>query len=217
MSAPLPRPRPAWPLVLLGYAAGVLIFLLLEALRAALLGGGCQGQIAWLLFAPLLLGPGGLAVIALGHARGKRWALMGLGLMVASLFPALFFAGVQVGQLRAQGCAGAYVVFSTPEGGKLGELDLPAGDSRSIRLRVGGVRADDRAPWQLSAQGHDAGGRPIAFQLRLEPRQAPAQTPVTLHLTVPQQVPVGQYSLEVRGVQPGGHIADGSLTVNVTR
>ena len=217
MTAPearTPRP-PVWPRFLLGYALGAAFFGLLWLARA-LLPNPCQGQTALLLLGPLLLGPGGLGLAAMTWNR-PRWGLLGLGLAVASLFPALFVAASTLGHLRAEGCAGAYVVFGQPGGGKQGELNLPAGGEARLTVRIGGVRPDEPAPWQLSAQGHDEGGRPAGLTVRLGAPTLRPETTGTLTLQAAPTLSTGQYSLDLHARRADGRVADGSLTVNVTR
>lgn len=89
----------------LGYAAGVGVYLLLMAVSRLVLQDACGGRTAFALLAPLLLGPGGLSVAILGHRR-PGWGAFGMGLAVASLFPALFMAGREILALKALGCGG---------------------------------------------------------------------------------------------------------------
>lgn len=118
MTTPEPHDHTATPALnrrffLLGYAAGVLVFLLLRLLESWVLPGPCAGHTVFSLIAPLLLGPGGLAVAAANW--GKRgWGFFGLGLAAASLFPALFFAAQSLGHLRAIGCAPNVPTSGTP-------------------------------------------------------------------------------------------------------
>lgn len=93
-------------LFLLGYAAGVGVYLLINVLANAVLPGPCAGRTAFALLAPLLLGPGGLAVAMLGFSR-RGWGAFGLGLAASSLFPALFLASRDLEHLKALGCAPA--------------------------------------------------------------------------------------------------------------
>lgn len=88
----------------LGYGAGVLVFGVLSLLGNVLLTDPCRGRTVWAIFIPFVLGPGGFGFMAAFAAR-RGWGLFGLGLAVASLFPALFAAGLTIGHLREQGCA----------------------------------------------------------------------------------------------------------------
>ena len=89
---------------LLGYTVGVGVYLLIGVLANAVLPGPCAGRTAFSLLAPLLLGPGGLAIAMLGFSR-RGWGAFGLGLAASSLFPALFFASRGLEALKAAGCA----------------------------------------------------------------------------------------------------------------
>ncbi len=210
-----PRPRPTWPRFVLGYLLGVALFGLLWLARGQL-PDPCRGQTAVLLVAPLLLGPGGLGLAALTWNR-PRWGLLGLGLVAASLFPAMFMTATALGQLRASGCAGAYVVFGQPGGGKQGELDLKSGSSAVVTVRIGGVRPEEAGAWSLSAQGHDEGGRPVALTATLGSARLEAGQTARIELRAQPGLPIGQYSLDLHAQRPDGRAADGGLTVNVTR
>ena len=116
----------------LGYLAGAALYLLVRAL-GGLNPNPCQGQTLVALIVPLLLGPGGLGLAASQWNRPPR-AIFGLGLVVASLFPALFFGAREIAGLRNFGCAGGYVVIS-PAGGKgFSETTLKAGESQKVSV-----------------------------------------------------------------------------------
>ena len=90
----------------LGYAAGAGIYALLVLLGNLVLRDPCAGRTAYSLLAPLLLGPGGLGLAAYFYTRGRSdLAVFALGLVAASLFPALFVAARGLEYLRSIGCA----------------------------------------------------------------------------------------------------------------
>ncbi|WP_407541177.1 hypothetical protein Q0M94_07245 [Deinococcus radiomollis] len=200
----------------LGYLAGVGVYLLVRAL-GGLNPSPCQGQTLVALLVPLLLGPGGLGLAASQWNRPPR-AIFGLGLVVASLFPALFFGSRDIAGLRNFGCAGGYVVIS-PVGGKgFSEMTLNAGTTVPLRLRVGGF---------------DVKTRPDSFTVQAQAtnplNEVPAPVVVKLGqtggVTLTQEVPLTvsaaangptqQYTVNVNVVQQGGRSASGTLTVNV--
>ncbi|GAA0510931.1 hypothetical protein [Deinococcus depolymerans] len=130
------------PPFLLGWGAGVALTFAVRAVGGALLGGPCEGRTLLALLIPLLLGPGGLALTAANWRRPRRAAL-GLGLVVASLLPALYVGAQDIGQLRRSGCAGGYVVVSRPAvdgraGGSVSSVALEAGSAVTLSARVGG-------------------------------------------------------------------------------
>jgi len=201
---------------LVGYLVGVLVYLLVRTL-GHLNPNVCQGQTLVTLVVPLLLGPGGLGLAASQWNRPPR-AIFGLGLVVASLFPALFFGARDIAGLRNFGCAGGYVVIS-PVGGKgFSEMTLAAGTSTPLRLRVGGF---------------DVKTRPDRFTVAAQATNPLNETPAPVTVAVTQQTgvrlgqevpvtvtadpggPTQQYTVNVNVTQDGGRTATGTLTVNV--
>jgi hypothetical protein len=169
------------------------------------------------LVVPLLLGPGGLGLAASQWNRPPR-AIFGLGLVVASLFPALFFGARDIAGLRNFGCAGGYIVLS-PVGGKgFSETTLQAGSSQALRLRVGGfdVKArPDRFTVQAAATNPlNAVPAPLSVTLGQNSGLKVGQE-VPLTLSAAASGPTQQYTLNVSVTQEGGRSASGSLTVNV--
>ncbi|MFC4638091.1 hypothetical protein [Deinococcus hohokamensis] len=156
-----PRFRPAefLPAFGLGWAAGAALSLVLRALGGAL-PDPCAGHTLLALAAPLLLGPGGLAFTAANWRRPRR-AAVGLGLVLASLLPALAVGAQDIGQLRGRGCAGGYVVFTEGTGAQarsVSSLSLTPGSTQRLTGRIGGYqRATYPEPFLLSAQSSAAG------------------------------------------------------------
>lgn len=216
MTAAPPAPRSRSPLLafLLGWGLGALVLLLVRGAGFALLDGPCQGRTVLALVPPLLLGPGGLALTALNWDRPRRAALT-LGLVVASLFPALAVGARDIGILRASGCAGGYVVVS--QGGRsVAELTVDAGTTLDLTARVGGYSAQTHpGPFTFSTQTTAPGVSATFGQ-----GQAAAGETVPLRVTVSPDTPANTYTLNVRGVQRGEERsveATGALTLNVRR
>lgn len=210
-AAPL-RPRPFLPAFLLGWGLGALVLLLVRGAGLALLEGLCQGRTVLALLPPLLLGPGGLALTALNWNRPRRAAL-GLGLVAASLVPALAVGARDIGVLRASGCAGGYVVMSRG-GHPVAELVVDAGSTLDLTARVGGYSAQTHpGPFTFSSQV-PAPGLSVSFgQAGAEAGQT-----VPLRVTVAPGTPANAYVLQVRAVQQAGQQtfeATGSLTLTV--
>jgi hypothetical protein len=99
----------------LGYAAGVGVYFLLNLIGTLVLRDPCAGRTAFGLIAPLLLGPGGIAIAATGFARGRRdIGAFGVGLAASSLFPALYGASRELLYLRSIGCSPLPEGFTAP-------------------------------------------------------------------------------------------------------
>lgn len=206
---------------LLGYLAGVGLYLLVRGL-GGLNPDPCRGQTLVALIVPLLLGPGGLGMAASQWNRPPR-AIFGLGLVLASLFPALFLGAREIGGLRALGCAGGYVVIGPAGGRGLSELTLRAGEARELRLRVGGFEVKtrpDRFGVTLGGTNPQNSSRPPLTARLGQGGDVRLGQEVPLRLWASPDGPTQQYTLQVRVVQQGGtgesgRSADGSLTVNV--
>ncbi|WP_425146593.1 hypothetical protein [Deinococcus sp.] len=202
---------------LFGYAAGVGLYLLVRAL-GGLNPDPCRGQTLVALLVPLLTGPGGLGLAASQWNRPPR-AIFGLGLVVASLFPALFLGARDIAGLRNVGCAGGYLVISPPGGKGLSELTLRAGETRALQVRVGGFEVHKRADaFILSASASNplhSGTPPLTTTLAQQSGVRLGQeVPLTLHAAA--DGPTQQYTVTLTAEQAGGRSASGSLTVNVT-
>lgn len=109
----LTRSAPNWRFFVAGYACGVGVYLLVRALEALLLRDRCAGHTIFALIAPLLLGPGGLA-LALTNWERPAWSAFGFGLAAASLFPALFLGARALEGLKLLGCAPALPLPGAP-------------------------------------------------------------------------------------------------------
>ena len=183
----------------MGYLAGAALYMLVRAL-GSLNPNPCQGQTLVALIVPLLLGPGGL------------------GLVVASLFPALFFGAREIAGLRNFGCAGGYVVIS-PVGGKgFSETTLKAGESLPLRLRVGGFDVKARPDsFTVQAQAtNPANSVPAPVEVNVGQSSGVRLTQeVPLTVRAAATGPTQQYTVNVNVVQEGGRTAAGTLTVNV--
>ncbi len=202
------RPLPTPLLTALGgFLLGSLFFVLVRALGLALLPNVCEGHTVLALIPPLLLGPGGIA-LATSQVNKPRWAALGVGLVISSLFPALLLGVRDISHLRTQGCAGGYVVFGTPSGGRLPELTLHPGESAEVTVRPGGFQAGlgevklsiKLLPGVLSA----ALGREVV----------PVNTTTTLRLSAASDAPTQQYTVGL-SAQQGERSADGQLTVTI--
>lgn len=209
-----PRPRPPLLSFVLGWGLGALVLLLVRGVGLAVLDGPCQGRTVLALLPPLLLGPGGLALTALNWNRPRRAALA-LGLVVASLFPALAVGARDIGILRASGCAGGYVVVSQG-GDPVAELTVDAGTTLDLTARVGGYSVQTHpGAFALSTQT-TAPGVSATFG---QPQAAAGET-VPMRVLISPQTPANTYTLNVRGVQRGearDFEATGTLTLNVRR
>ena len=215
MTAPTPtasRPSLLVPF-LLGWGAGVLLYLLVRLLGTALLADPCQGRTTLALLVPLLLGPGGLAFTTVNWPR-PRVAALGLGLVVASFLPALAVGVRDIGVLRATGCAGGYVVIAPAGGRSVSEVDIPAGGSLDLTVRVGGYTPKSNpGAFALRAESEIPGIRVSLPQLSV-----PAGRTVPLRVTVAPGTPLNAYTVGVQGVQKREgrtYEATGTLTVNV--
>lgn len=216
MTAPAaPRPH-LLPSFLLGWGVGVGLFLLVRGLGGMLLHDPCRGRTVLALLIPLLLGPGGLALTAASWSRGQaRGAVMGLGLVAASLLPGLALGARDIGLLRASGCAGGYVLIF-PQGGdrSVSEVQVAPGQTLSLQVRVGGYTAQSHpGPFRLEASTRGAD-----LTLRLPDRAAGAGETVPLQITAAPGTPINTYTVNLRGVQEREgrtYEAAGTLTVSV--
>lgn len=145
-------PRQFYPGFLLGWGLGAGLVLLVRWAGQSLLDTPCRGHTLLALLMPLLLGPGGFAFTA-ANWRTPRLAAVGLGFVIASLFPALFLGTQDIGRLRSAGCAGGYVVVSEAGGKSVSSLTLRGGETRELVGRIGGYTARTHpVPFTLSAE-----------------------------------------------------------------
>ncbi|WP_135228389.1 hypothetical protein [Deinococcus fonticola] len=140
------------PGLLAGWAVGAALVLLVRLLGGAALTDPCRGHTLLALLMPLLLGPGGLAFAAINWRR-PRVSALGLGFMVASLFPALYLGVQDIGKLRHNGCAGGYVVIAEPGGKSISTLTVGGGETKELTGRLGGYTPQSHpGTFTLSAQ-----------------------------------------------------------------
>ncbi|PTA68633.1 hypothetical protein [Deinococcus arcticus] len=205
------------PAFALGWGLGAALTFGVRALGGELLGGPCSGRTLLALLPALLLGPGGLAFTA-AHWRRPARAALGLGLVVASLLPALFVGAQDIAGLRRSGCAGGYVVLAQARAGQPAEsirtLSVPAGQTRVLQARIGGFTPQSH-PGPFTVEG----ASPVPGV-----RVAVPRTPVrvgdsfTVTVQVDPRTPVNSYTLGVRAVTRQGERpveAAGTLELNV--
>lgn len=140
------------PGLLAGWVVGAALVMLVRLLGGVALTDPCRGHTILALLMPLLLGPGGLAFAALNWRR-PRISALGLGFMVASLFPALYLGVRDIGELRHIGCAGGYVIVAQPGGKSISTLTLGGGETKTLTGRLGGYTPQSHpGPFTLAAQ-----------------------------------------------------------------
>lgn len=194
-----------------GFALGCCIFALLRALGGALLRDPCAGHTLWAMLSPLLLGPGGIAYATMHAGKGGGKAALGAGLAASSLFPALAVGALDLGSLRAQGCAGGYVVFSTLQGQKLPQLVMHPGERVSVHARPAGFRSPQPVSMRVIPDAAETQG---VLKATVTPSVAP-NTPALLQLEVSPQAPSEQYLLTLEAAQGPERAAQGELTITV--
>lgn len=211
------RPAHVLPAFVLGWGAGAALSFGLRALGGAL-PDPCAGHTLLALAPPLLLGPGGLGFTAANWRRPRRAAL-GLGLVVASLLPALAVGAQDIGQLRGRGCAGGYVVFTEGRGGdrrSVSSLNLAPGSTRQLTGRIGGYqRANYPEQFLLSAQISAPG-----LLVRLPRTQVQAGEPFPVIVQVGPGAAVNTYTAGIgaRATHHGRQIvATGTLDLTLRR
>ncbi|ADV68484.1 hypothetical protein Deima_2855 [Deinococcus maricopensis DSM 21211] len=194
----------------MGFALGVAVFLLIR-----LLGGLnpdlCRGRTTTALLAPLLLGPGGLGFTATVWNR-PRWRAVGLGVVVASLFPALFFSARDLSSLRGAGCAGGYVVYAEGGGRGTGEITMRAGETRTLTVRASGLNVP--AGTLLTRAERLTPGGDVTLNTPAPGRTRPNE-PLTFTLRAAPNAQLQTHTLTFTFTAPGGRAATGDLTVNV--
>ncbi|CAM3736936.1 hypothetical protein DEFR109230_10325 [Deinococcus frigens] len=216
---PIPQEFPTYrvqeflPSFLLGWGLGALLTFGIRALADALLTTPCEGRTLLALLVPLLLGPGGLAFTAVNW-RSARRAALGLGLVVASLLPALYVGARDIAGLRGSGCAGGYIVLAPAGGESISSLTLRVGESRELTGRIGGFNAKDYpGEFKLSGQGSAPG-----VVVTLPKTAVRAGEVFDLTITALPGAGINTYTAGVQGtiVKSGRTVsADGSLEINV--
>ncbi|GGL82292.1 hypothetical protein GCM10010840_20010 [Deinococcus aerolatus] len=201
------------PSFLLGWGLGALLTFGVRALADALLTTPCEGRTLLALIVPLLLGPGGLGFTALNWRRASRAAL-GLGLVMASLMPALFVGARDIAGLRGSGCAGGYVVLAPAGGDSVSSITLRVGESRELTGRVGGFTPQEYpGEFRLNGQGSAAD---IVVTLPRTAVRAGEVFPLTV--TVQPGAGVNTYTAGIQAtiLKDGRTVsADGTLEINV--
>lgn len=214
MSAPLPSPssfprfqaKEAWPAFLAGWLIGALLVYGMRAGVGGLLGP-CAGRTLLALLPPLLLGPGGLMFTAWSGGNARRAAL-GLGLVVSSLFPALYVGALDIGRLRSEGCAGGYIVLSAGERRSVSRVELRGGERQILTGRLGGFRAESfPAPFKLEAQ---SSVREVT--VRLPQTQVRVGERFTVEVAAQPGTPINVYTVTVAASQPQGDKLAGTST-----
>lgn len=199
-------PRPSYLMTLMGFLLGSLFFFAVRAIGLAALPV-CEGHTVLALLPPLILGPGGIALAANQINRAQRPAL-GIGLAISSLFPALGLGVRDISELRTLGCAGGYVVFGTPSGGRLPEVTLKPGDTAQITVRPSGF-LPSLGPVKLSVNLPQS-----VLSATLSPDSVPPNAVATMRLSAATGSPIQQYTVDVIA-QQGQRSAQGQLTVTV--
>ncbi|GAA5437954.1 hypothetical protein [Deinococcus aquaticus] len=206
------------PAFLLGWGLGVALTFTVRGVGSALLGGPCEGRTVLALLVPLLLGPGGLAFTAANWRRPRRAAL-GLGLVLASLLPALYVGAQDIGGLRRTGCAGGYVVVSRLDsagqaGGSVSSVSLVAGTSQELTARVGGYTPQTHpGVFTVRAQGSAPG-----INVTVTPDRVRAGQPFRLTVSAAPGAPVNTYTVGVSARTPQGEKtveAAGTIEIDV--
>lgn len=159
---------------------------------------GCTGHVFLALLMPLLLGVGGLGLAAFFYVRQQAaQSTLALGLVVASLWPALSLGVQQLGELRGKGCGGGYFVLMTPEGQQQsGELNLNKGDSITLKGRIGGYQTE-QAPNEFVL--HTTVPKDVGIQMQAFPQKVRIGQPFELNIQVAQNTPANAYTLQILG------------------
>ncbi|ACO46949.1 hypothetical protein DEDE109153_11695 [Deinococcus deserti] len=209
----------------LGWAAGAALTLLVRALGGALLSGPCEGYTLLALLPPLLLGPGGLGFTAT-QWRSPRRAALGLGLVTASLVPALFVGVQDIGRLRGNGCAGGYIVFTGQSAAEaqqavrqqksVSTLSLVSGSTQNLTGRLGGYRTQEYPePFFLSARSSAPGVRVTLPRTRV---RAGETFPVRVQAVPGTGANTYTVAITARGTQGEREVtATGNLDITVRR
>lgn len=213
MSSPAPLPprefsAPAqarW--VLAGLVLGAALYFLIAALLARVFTG-CSGVIWQALLPPFVLGPGGLVLLLLFFSDPVRRALA-MGLILASVFPALALGTLSIGQAREQGCGGAYLSLVSERGRTLSRIVLPAGSEVGFTASAGGFADGEQVRWAARA--------PAGVSVRFSPPVSRPGEVVQARVVLERTVPANEYTVTVTATPPPGTLpAQGSFTLLVT-
>lgn len=209
-SFPVFRAREAWPAFLLGWGLGAALLFGVRFLAEALLAGPCQGRTLIALLVPLLLGPGGFALASL-HRGSMRRAAIGLGLVVASLFPALYVGASDIGKLRTGGCAGGYLVLTEPGKKSVSRVEIRGGSSHTLEGRIGGYTTTSH-PGFFKLEGRSS--TPLV-RVVLPRTQARAGETFPVQIVVKPGTPINLYTVNVLATQGEQAGAPAALEVDV--
>lgn len=210
---PTYRAQDFLPSFLLGWVLGAVLTFAVRQVGLKFLDDPCRGHTVLALAIPLLLGPGGLAFTAFNW-RFPRRAALGLGLVVASFLPGLFLGARDIGELRTIGCAGGYVVISTPGTKSVSSVEIPQGQTKELIARIGGFNKQTHPdPFTLQA----ASSTP-KISVKLGKTQVYAGESFPLQVTVAPNAPINTFTVGVQATQMHGGKSVGantSIDVNV--
>jgi hypothetical protein len=89
-----------WARLVLGFSLATILGIGLQFALATLDPHACRYRTALLLLPALLTGPGGIALVGIGMSRRSLLTPLGMGVVLASLYPVLYDALRAIGQLR---------------------------------------------------------------------------------------------------------------------
>lgn len=210
---PTYRAQDFLPAFLVGWALGAALTFAVRQFGQQFLSDPCRGHTVLALAIPLLLGPGGLAFTALNWRSPPRAAL-GLGLVVASLLPGLFLGARDIGELRSVGCAGGYVVISTPGTKSVSSVGVSQGQTKELVARIGGFNQQTH-PGVFTLE---AASTTPNITVKLGKTQVHAGEPFALQVTVSPKAAINTYTVGVQAtqIQNGKTVgADASIEINV--
>ena len=209
-SFPVFRAREALPAFLLGWGLGAALLFGVRALAGALIGDPCRGRTLIALLVPLLLGPGGFALASLHQGQARRAAL-GLGLVVASLFPALYVGASDIGKLRTGGCAGGYLILTEPGKKSVSRVEIRGGASHTLQGRIGGYTTKSH-PGFFKLEGRSSSPQ---VRVVLPRTQAQAGETFPVQIVVDPGTPINLYTVNVLATQGEHAGAPAALEVDV--
>lgn len=209
-SFPVFRAKEALPAFLLGWGLGAALLFAVRGLADALISDPCRGRTLIALLVPLLLGPGGLALASL-HGGKMRRAALGLGMVVASLFPALYVGASDIGQLRRSGCAGGYLLLTKPGQKSVSRVEVRVGERAQLQGRIGGYTPQTH-PGDFALES-----RSTSPQVRVVLPQKTAQVGQTfpVEIEVAPGTPINIYTVNVLATQGKEVGAPAALEVDV--
>lgn len=186
----------ALPAFLLAWGLGTALTLMIRTLGQSALPDPCAGHGLLALIMPLLLGPGGIA-LTFTHRGSVKRAAFGLGVVLASLLPALLVGAHDMGQLRKQGCAGGYIVISQAGAKATPSTVIKQGETRQFMGRIGGFRPETHpAPFQLKSASNN---EKIIVMLPQKIVMAGQSFPIQIKIL--EDTPLNTYKAGVEAVQ----------------